>query len=78
MADTKAKASADAGQAELQKQQDEAEAKGFRGSRPEGAIPNKEYTLQSGPTSPTPLEEHIVFNEQRTRAMKASPAEEAK
>jgi hypothetical protein len=50
----------------VQKQHDEAEAKGYRGSRPEGAIPNKEYTLQSGPTSPTPLEEHIAFNEQRT------------
>jgi hypothetical protein len=76
MADTKAKA--DAGQAELQKIQDEAEAKGYRGDRPDGAIPNREYTLQSGPTSPTPLEEHLNFNEQRTRAMKASPAKEVK
>lgn len=78
MANEKAKAPADAGQAEIQKTFDEAQAKGYLGSRPDGAIPNAEYTLQTGPDSPTPLEEHIVFNDQRTQAMKASPAKEVK
>jgi hypothetical protein len=78
VANEKAKASADAGQAEIQKTFDEAQAKGYFGQRPAGAIDNKAYTLQSGPDSPTPLEEHIAFNDQRTKAMKASPAEEVK
>lgn len=78
MANEKAKAAADGGQAQLQKTYDEAAAKGYLGERPDGAIPNQAYTLQSGPDGPTPLEEHIAFNDQRTRAMKASPAEEVK
>jgi hypothetical protein len=77
MADKKATAP-DAGQAEIQKTYDEAFAKGYFGDRPAGAIPNEAYTLQSGPASPTPFEEHVTFNDQRTEAMHASTADGGK
>jgi hypothetical protein len=72
------KKGADAGQAEVQNQYDEAVKQGFLGSKSPAAIPNKEYTLQSGPDSPSPLEEHIGITEQRLAAQKASPAQEVK
>ncbi len=77
MAESKS-ARADAGQSEAQKIYDEAVKNGFLGTKPEGAIPNKEYTLQSGPSSPSPLEEHIAIHERRLADVKKSPAEEVK
>lgn len=41
----------DAGQAEVQKKSDEAEAKGYFGTVPPGP-PNEAYSLESGPDSP--------------------------
>lgn len=76
MAETKK--GADAGQAEAQSTYDEAAKQGFFGEKPASAIPNREYTLQSGPDSPTPFEEHVVINERRIADQKASPAEGAK
>lgn len=53
MADTKSK---DLGQAEVQEKADEANKQGYYGEVPPGP-PNSAYSLQSGPDSPSHLEE---------------------
>ena len=73
MAESKAKGSArDAGQAQVQRTFDEAHEKGYMGERPAGSIDNREYTLLSGPDSPSPLEEHLAIHDARKSAMEAS------
>lgn len=55
-------ASVDAGQKDLQKRADEAEAKGFIGVEVD-PLPNSRYSLESGPESPS-------HDEQRQAAAK--------
>lgn len=74
MADTKAKAAADAGQSEQQASYDEAAKKGYYGTLADPDA-GKKHSLQSGPESPSPLEQHIQINEQRVVDQKASPGE---
>lgn len=68
------KKSADAGQAEAQSTYDEAARKGYYGQVPDQP-PNEAYTLQSGPDSPSALEQHVAISEARVAAQKASPAQ---
>jgi hypothetical protein len=68
-----AKEKADAGQAEVQNTYDEAAKRGYFGEVPDQPA-NKEYTLQTGPDSPTAFDEHVSINEARIKAQKASPA----
>lgn len=51
-----AKKSADAGQAEVQKNVDEEQEQGFRGAEVD-PLPNSAYSLESGPDSPTAAEQ---------------------
>lgn len=46
----------DAGQAEVQRRSDEAEAKGYIGTVPPGP-PNEAFSLESGPDSPSASEQ---------------------
>ncbi len=43
----------DAGEAEVQANVDEAEEKGYYGTLPEGRPDNSEWSLETGPDSPT-------------------------
>jgi hypothetical protein len=71
MAESKAKAAADAGQAEAQSKYDEAASQGFYGSVPLGP-PNSAFSMESGPESPSPLEQHIAIHEGRGEAMRGA------
>lgn len=64
MAEKKADKAADAGQAEMQKIADEASDQGFLGTKVD-PIPNSEYSLQSGPDSPTALEQQEALKKAR-------------
>jgi len=50
------KKSDDAGQAEVQKRADKVTEKGYIGTLPEGRPDNKEWSLETGPDSPTAAE----------------------
>lgn len=53
---TATKKSDDAGQAEVQAKADEITDKGYSGVLPEGRPDNKEWSLETGPKSPTAAE----------------------
>lgn len=71
------KARGDAGQAEMQSKYDEAAAKGYVGAVPAGP-PNSAYSMESGPESPSPLDQHIALHDTKGDEMRASTAQEAK
>lgn len=54
----------DAGEAETQKVADEAAEQGFIGTTPD-PIPNSEYSLESGPDSPTLEEQRKAVAKQK-------------
>ena len=66
----------DLGQAELQAKADEAAEKGYIGSTPD-PFPNEAYSLQSGPDSPTIVEQQAAILDARTQDAKASAGQEA-
>lgn len=51
------KNAADAGQAEAQKIQDQAEDKGHFGEKPESKFSNEDFSLKTGPDSPSAAEQ---------------------
>lgn len=65
-----AKKTQDHGEAEVQKKEDAAEDKGFIGQEVD-PIPDKEYSIQSGPESPT------VVPDIHTRVEQASATKES-
>ena len=70
----RAKAAPDAGQADAQQTYDEAAKRGYYGEVPPGP-PNSAFSMESGPESPTPLEQHIAIHESTGDAMRASTAD---
>lgn len=69
MADQKTKAADtpkadDAGQDEVQRKFDEANAKGYFGTTPPGP-PNEAYSLESGPDAPNAVEERAAAKGQK-------------
>lgn len=71
------KKSADAGQADAQSTYDEAAKQGYYGSVPPQP-PNSAFSMESGPDSPTPLEQHIALHDSKGDEMRASTAEGVK
>ena len=63
----------DLGQAEAQKIADKNEEQGFIGVKVD-PLPNSAHSLESGPDSPSALEQSVAAAEARTEAMKASNA----
>jgi len=59
----------DAGQAEAQKIADTAEAQGFIGTKADPR-PNSDYSLESGPDSPSPLEQYIDRADRRAERLR--------
>jgi hypothetical protein len=59
---------ADAGQAEVQDAFTEAQKKGFFGESP-SPIPNKEYSLESGPESPSAFEGQVAHVKARLKTL---------
>ena len=74
---TASKARGDAGQAEAQSKYDEAAARGYFGAVPAGP-PNSAYSMESGPESPSPLDQHIALHDAKGDEMRASTADGAK
>jgi hypothetical protein len=58
----KAAASQDAGQSEVKDMYEEAQKKGFFGVSP-SPIENKEYSLETGPKSPSAFDGHVAHAE---------------
>jgi hypothetical protein len=61
----------DLGQAQVQQRRDEAAEKGHFGEKPPGPA-NEEYSLRTGPKSPSALEATIMASEQQLKALKES------
>lgn len=66
----------DLGQAEVQAKADEAEEKGYIGTTPD-PFPNEAYSLETGPGSPTVLEQQAAILDARTKDAKVSAGQEA-
>jgi hypothetical protein len=67
----------DAGQSEAQQSYDEAAKRGYFGRVPTQP-PNSAFSMESGPDSPSPLEQHIALHDAKGDEMRASTAEGAK
>lgn len=68
---TQPKSKDDVGQAEVQSERDKAREQGFEGTSAK-PIPNSEYTLQSGPDSPSAVDAAVAIAEQRLRELKGA------
>lgn len=71
-----AKKEDDLGQAEAQKLADEATAQGFIGTKVDPRD-NSEHSLESGPESPSALEQHAAALEQRAADLRSGSAQGA-
>ncbi len=60
----------DAGQAEVQAERDKAREQGYEGTSP-STIPNREFSLQTGPDSPSAHEQQLAAAKQRVEDLSA-------
>lgn len=61
----------DLGQAEVESARDKARKQGYEGTSP-STVPNEEFSLETGPDSPSAAELHVAAAEQRINDQKGA------